>query len=340
MKLYALSLGLAAGLACAPAAWAQEDTRYLIRDNHQDVHLLKDGSQVEVLLRDDGSRDKNSHSAYRPSGTVYVGVCGNAVQDSAAIKAELGIDVGPKVFNLPEVQKPGIPWMGFSTLGIYAEDISGASTMPLQMQLNHKPSDTARVVLWKQASLSQPASVLLDSFHPSQQWDFPVHTHAHTGILFTEPGRYEATFSYNPEFTDATTGGTSYTVDFLVGSAAVAAATADKSVNIVEQGSHAQPPECASEGQWPAHTPEDKGSSPRQPAGTAKQDSMPQAITQGINELNGALKTFSTQAGKFIEKNRRTTVPAAPHADAPSPAAPAPAAPAAPVPAPAAPVPA
>lgn len=66
-----------------------------------------------------------------------------------------------------------------------------------------------------QNSVGADPTVLFDSENPDITWDYPDHFHSHTGIIFSEPGAYAATFTFTLN------DGSEHSIDvpFLVGGA-------------------------------------------------------------------------------------------------------------------------
>ncbi|MDO4760978.1 MAG: choice-of-anchor M domain-containing protein [Corynebacterium sp.] len=205
--------------------------RFLVVNNHQDVHLqLIDGYPL-VRMRDDGSISGSS-SAFRASGTVLVAVPSQAEVEPSRISAQLGLDLPSPVWNLPEVQVDSLPWVGFSTLGVMPENLTQSDYVSLMVKSVESPAD-GRIVLWKQAGLDSDGTVLLDSDDLKKEWQFPLNSHVHSGILFTQPGRYDVVFSYVGEYhgvncEDSTPA--DFSMTFLVGAEAIEQARADFSI--------------------------------------------------------------------------------------------------------------
>lgn len=211
-----LTLAAAAALALssptiilgAPTATAAEpasdsscdaDSLHAFSRGHQDLALVGNSGDLSFIARDDESGKDYT------SGDFYVEVGSNASFDESA-----GGDIPSSGWQIPQTQDPDIPWVGFNTSYI-DEDTAADATLSLTL---HSGPDGGRMVGF-QNSLGAAPTVLFDSENPDITWDYPDHFHSHTGIIFTEPGAYAATFTFTLN------DGSEHSIDvpFLVGGA-------------------------------------------------------------------------------------------------------------------------
>ncbi len=166
---------------------------------HQDLALVGDSGNISFIARDDESgKDYDS-------GEFYVEVGSNAAFDESA-----GSDIPSSGWQIPQTQDPAIPWLGFNTSYLDPATAEGA-TLSLTL---HSAPEGGRMVGF-QNSLGAAPTVLFDSEDPDITWNYPDHFHSHTGIIFTEPGAYAATFTFTLN------DGSEHSIDvpFLVGEA-------------------------------------------------------------------------------------------------------------------------
>lgn len=204
----ALALSTPPLVAAAPPALAEEhaseascdaDSLHAFTRGHQDLALVGDSGDLSFIARDDESGKDYA------SGEFYVEVGSNAAFDESA-----GSDIPSSGWQIPQTQDPNIPWVGFNTSYL---DESTAADATLSLTLHSGP-EGGRMVGF-QNTLGAAPTVLFDSDNPDITWDYPDHFHSHTGIIFTEPGAYAATFTFTLN------DGSEHSIDvpFLVGDA-------------------------------------------------------------------------------------------------------------------------
>lgn len=185
----ALALSTPPLVAAAPPALAEEhaseascdaDSLHAFTRGHQDLALVGDSGDLSFIARDDESGKDYA------SGEFYVEVGSNAAFDESA-----GSDIPSSGWQIPQTQDPNIPWVGFNTSYL---DESTAADATLSLTLHSGP-EGGRMVGF-QNTLGAAPTVLFDSDNPDITWDYPDHFHSHTGIIFTEPGAYAATFTF------------------------------------------------------------------------------------------------------------------------------------------------
>lgn len=153
----------------APSATAEPasctvvvDAGHIIRDGHQDVRVLPDGS---VIVRD-GTTD-------RLSGTFSV-----AVPETARTAVPRpGFE---HACFLDQAQDPNLPWFGFST-----EEIGSDASVSLEVD------GPGRMVAWL---TGRNDSFVLDSADRSLSYPIQAGQHVHVNWVFSHPGAYQVTF--------------------------------------------------------------------------------------------------------------------------------------------------
>ncbi|MCS4489968.1 choice-of-anchor M domain-containing protein [Corynebacterium sp. ES2794-CONJ1] len=334
MRKYALALSVSlafmplgmATVAFPPAVVAAEESsgiqRYLVRENHQDMHLfLGEDQRINFLMRDDGSFDSRGLSPMRESETVFILVGDDARLTSARLEPDLGPDragITPngedEIWNLPEVQittcGTHVPWVGFSTLGITSEQLGGATSLPLSMDLLESPED-GRVVFWKQQnSLFSQADVLLDSADASKVWDFPAHAHVHSGIIFTQPGIYTTKFAFGGNFAHNPVIASDYTVNFVVGEETIDDLITAQDYQFIEQQVY-QPQNDANCGPRQSRTASSIGQLPRVLVREFKKlDSEVVKLGKSLDNLEPRQKSTESESPQSLQAPESLQAPA------------------------------
>lgn len=194
-------------LAAPPATAAEQasdtscdaDSLHAFSRGHQDLALVGGSGDLSFIARDDESGKDYA------SGEFYVEVGNNAAFDEST-----GSDIPSSGWQIPQTQDPNIPWLGFNTSYL---DEATAVDATLSLTLHSGP-EGGRMVGF-QNSVGADPTVLFDSEDPDITWDYPDHFHSHTGIIFSEPGAYAATFTFTLN------DGSEHSIDvpFLVGGA-------------------------------------------------------------------------------------------------------------------------
>ncbi|MDO5031480.1 choice-of-anchor M domain-containing protein [Corynebacterium sp.] len=186
----------------APDSACEVTSLHPFTQGHQDMALVDSGSGFDFLVRDDAS-GRDYHA-----GEFYVEL-GSEAELSPNAAASLPSGFPTSGWAVPQTQDPAVPWLGFNTS--YVSDTASVTGATLTMELGSAPAG-GRVVGF-QTDVQGSPTVLFDSEDPSITWDFPDHAHAHTGMIFTEPGVYAVAFSFELG------SGDSYSLDvpFVVG---------------------------------------------------------------------------------------------------------------------------
>ncbi|MDO5097221.1 MAG: choice-of-anchor M domain-containing protein [Corynebacterium sp.] len=211
----------------APAETATDT--FIIKESHQDIHLQLVDGYPHVKMRDDGSQSASGKSAYRPSGSAYILVDHQSEKTLKRGELAADTDLPDSSYVMPENQIPGVPWVGFSTVGLTGDHVAGPENVLLSIAKAEIP-DGGRMLLWTESGLDAEPQLRLDTDDLAKEWEFGLKSHVHTGYAFTEPGRYDITFQYAGEFHGVNcekTTPVTYTVTFLVGEEFFSQAPAD-----------------------------------------------------------------------------------------------------------------
>lgn len=163
------------------------DRRHPISSGHMDLALgAKDGRPF-VYLKD---QEDVTNEQKRKSGTFTF-----LVPDAA--RGDLGGQISGidgKVWVLPDVQKPNLPWVGFSTTDA-GKAVSDSDPVTVRIADFKGPG---RMVTAHSGLTG--SKVVLDSDDKNSSVTYGAGAHDHQAFVFTEPGNYTVTFEFTGKF--------------------------------------------------------------------------------------------------------------------------------------------
>ncbi|MCI7551308.1 MAG: TIGR03773 family transporter-associated surface protein [Actinomycetaceae bacterium] len=197
--------------------------RYLLDAGHVDLAAELVDGELDLRVKDDTGAVSKTTTRHLPHEVAF-GVRDHAREINTDKRIAQGFgffgDAGSPVYVLPEAEKRGLIWPGYST-----EFLTG-SVDPESLALNVAVLDGPGDVKLYQTHLGRP-TVLFDSAESDESAiQVPGFVHVHTGWAFTEPGRYEVIVYYtarNPQ--GEVLPSVERSVTFLVGDAAIASAS-------------------------------------------------------------------------------------------------------------------
>ncbi|MDV2425889.1 MULTISPECIES: choice-of-anchor M domain-containing protein [Corynebacterium] len=171
-------------------AYAEESTEActssdfdLITKGHQDMALSGDSGDLSFKVKDD---DKGIE---HDSESFAIEVSDDLKQPLSELSDSSLPDEG---WVLPQTQDPNAPWLGFNTQELSQDLLAAGDTATLSMAIAQGPED-GRIVAY-QMELGGP-KVLMDTADGSA-WDYPGNSHSHPAFVFTEPGTYAVSFTF------------------------------------------------------------------------------------------------------------------------------------------------
>lgn len=187
-----LSVGTIAGvglpttvIAVAQAEETCSETDFArITEGHQDMALKSDHGQLEFVLKDDHAEKEHE------SGKFVVQV---SDETKMTIPDTASSELPSEGWVLPQTQKGNIPWLGFSTQHLSADYLGENETATLSMAIAKGP-ENGRIVAFQNDGIAG-TKIRMDT-EDGTAWDFPGNTHAHPSFLFTEPGAYAVSFTF------------------------------------------------------------------------------------------------------------------------------------------------
>lgn len=162
---------------------------HLVTEGHMDLMAFANPTDGFQAMLKDGADPANE--VLYPSGT-FAFVVSNATRVSLPDKAREGLgDFPAEVYELPQVQYDGIPWLGFSTLMEPGGGIDTSAPVLVDIAAFEGPG---RMVASEASLFSQ--EVRLDSSDPSKLIQYGPLDHNHLSFWFTDPGSYKVTFRF------------------------------------------------------------------------------------------------------------------------------------------------
>lgn len=185
------SLPTVVGAPFTPAtAHAEESTETcsasdfdIITKGHQDMALSGDSGDLSFKVKDDDKGIEHDSETF-------------AIEVSDDLKqplSELGDSSLPNEgWILPQTQDPNAPWLGFNTQELSQDLLAAGETATLSMAIAQGPED-GRIVAY-QTDLER-IKYLMDT-EDGSAWDYPGNSHSHPAFIFTEPGTYAVSFTF------------------------------------------------------------------------------------------------------------------------------------------------
>lgn len=154
---------------------------------HHDLRVSTDpAGKVSIVLKD----DSGAKPVERQNYTVVV-----PVPDIASHSLDLSDQMQPlkilgktgtRVWSLPEIQRPLLPWLGMSTEGV---NYSTVNSEGIKVSIEDF-TGPGRLVQWDGGAIS-PVNIHLDSKNYDTSFRFTSPTHRHFATSFNAPGLYE-----------------------------------------------------------------------------------------------------------------------------------------------------
>lgn len=268
-----LSVGTIAGvglpttvIAVAQAEETCSETDFArITEGHQDMALKSDDGQLEFVLKDDHAEKEHE------SGKFVVQV---SDETKMTIPDTASSELPSEGWVLPQTQKGNIPWLGFSTQHLSEDYLGKNETATLSMAIAKGP-ENGRIVAFQNDGLDG-TKIRMDT-EDGTAWDFPGNTHAHPSFLFTEPGAYAVSFTF--ELSDGSRH--NLHAGFLVGDDADVSELCDLDYDEADDAE--------------GTVPSDPSSRPQQLAKDIK------GIDKAIQELDKELENTLKEGQKFLE---------------------------------------
>jgi surface-anchored protein len=184
----AVLLAIACACALAPAAQAQT----VLDAGHADYGVRIVDGALRSQVKDDTA---GGAPVWREVGDVVVrlGAAARMTVPAGATWAFLG-SPGATIWVIPQVQKPGVVWLGWNTETLGAADVDGAVRWRLTTV-----DGPGTVAVFQTGALGQVDRLFDSGDGLPDTREVPLGTHAHGNWAFTRPGAYVLTFEHSAQ---------------------------------------------------------------------------------------------------------------------------------------------
>lgn len=200
-----------------------------ISEGHLDIALAGGGEEPLSFTLRDGSTPSNTVS--RPSGSFALEVPDaakanpkGAIRDALPGKPET-------LWALPQSQKKGLPWPGFSTEHLAPGVLKAGSTVEVSINDFTGPG---RMLAWHESLTG--LKIELDSGNRDRKLKYPMNAHDHLAYGFDAPGYYTVQYRVTGKTADGADIDETIDVPFLVGDETIADARKSKEAGYSDLG--------------------------------------------------------------------------------------------------------
>lgn len=237
MKKTITALAAAALIAIAPGTALAGDLSQVVRDDERvapagERTVISEGHvDLGLVLTDDGAQllardDSDAQPVWRELNDVVFQVGDAALQtlpdnDDFAF---VGADFGDSVWVVPQVEVPGVPWLGWNTQSPTLQD-TVVRGVTMQITSHHGPGDVA--LFLQNGGLEPPTTLWSTTGAGDGSFWVDLNTHTHANWTFSEPGTHLVELTVSAELNNGETVTASQPVRFAVGDNAAA----DEAIN-------------------------------------------------------------------------------------------------------------
>ena len=201
---------------------APEGEEKVIDAGHVDIGTLLDGSDAELLARDDAG----DSPVWRHLDDLVFSV-GDAAQQTLPDTDEfsfVGAQSGEDVWVVPQTEQAGVPWLGWNT---QAPSLVDNADRGVTMEfLGHSgPGDFS--LFLQNGGFEAPQLLWSTAEKGESEFWVDLNTHTHANWTFTEPGTHQVGIRIKGETTDGEEFSTDGVLTFAVGDGADVQAAQD-----------------------------------------------------------------------------------------------------------------
>ncbi|MDO5747959.1 MAG: choice-of-anchor M domain-containing protein, partial [Actinomycetaceae bacterium] len=211
----------AAVLKKLQSIWKKKVPVGIVSEGHMDIGLLqKKNGQIFAALKDSARPELR----LRPSGSFVVTVPSSTrrlIPTDFPGYSDFEDKARTGWYTLPQIQKPGVPWLGFSTDSVNPSQFLGDSTVYVTQKVVEAPVD-ARVVVGH--STLWGFAAVMDTKTGKSTYRMPLPAHDHPVMYFNKPGGYIVDYTFEFQSQDGKTRTQVIRVNYLVGDNAVSIA--------------------------------------------------------------------------------------------------------------------
>lgn len=203
---------------------ATNSSRQQLNEGHFDFGALLKGDQLQSSIKD----DRTSPAQWVvPSSVEFV------LNDAAKKKMPAGMDhiapAGSDVYLIGGTQEAGVPWLGWNTQDSdLVKNVDGNVTMKLD-----SVKGPGKLSVFLTGNFGSAGQTVFNGAGDS--FEVPANTHQHGNWVFTAPGEYTATISWQAKLKNGKSVSTSADLHFLVGNAGASSSEAAPGTSATEQ---------------------------------------------------------------------------------------------------------
>lgn len=264
----------------------------LVQKGHQDMGLFGAGEDAKAQMHDDVTGDHRSTTfAYAVPNSALRSIPGKVAKDLGGICAG---------WLLPQAQDFDLPWQGFSTQNF---DYSKITKDGVSVSISEFKGPGRMVTAHDSLSST---TVALDSADLTRTVQYAQPSHDHQTFVFTQPGAYRVTYTFDAKTTDGQTISKDIVAFYLVGDSALWDAAEvmefDRAVlGFSEPQARDTTPECVAEPEPAPSTSLIPTTGPNAPA-TSVEKPVPTEPTPPVSGGSGSSEFFDNPeaVGLFI----------------------------------------
>lgn len=182
----------------------------VIANGHADLAVRIESGQVVTRIKDGTA---GGTPTWRAPGGVVFHLTDAAKSTVPAGPFEFIGGQGATVWQIPQTQKPGVPWLGWNTEEVSGSQVSGAVTWRLTAV-----QGPGTVAIFEYDAFGQPKVIMNSKDGLPDSYDIPLGTHAHGNWAFTQVGVYRLTVTHTAKLASGTTSTSTGVVTLAVGS--------------------------------------------------------------------------------------------------------------------------
>jgi putative ABC transporter-associated repeat protein len=192
--------------SCAPTT---RTAGVVIAAGHADLAVRAEGGRLVTRIKDGTG---TGAPVWRAPTEVVLHLGDKATATVPAGPFDFLGGQGATVWQVPQTQKAGVPWLGWNTEELGAAQASGPVTWKLT-----GVDGPGTAAVFEYDAFGQPKVIFNSKDGLPDGLDVPLGTHAHGNWAFTKPGAYRLSFSHTATLASGGTSTATSVVTFAVG---------------------------------------------------------------------------------------------------------------------------
>jgi putative ABC transporter-associated repeat protein len=182
----------------------------VLANGHADLAVRVESGQLVTRIKDGTT---GATPTWRPPGGVAFHLTDAARSEVPAGPFDFLGGQGATVWQVPQTQKSGVPWLGWNTEEVSGNQVGGPVTWKLTAV-----EGPGTVAVFEYDAFGQPKVIMNTKDGLPDSHDIPLGTHAHGNWAFTKVGVYRLTVTHTAKLASGATSTSSGVVTFAVGS--------------------------------------------------------------------------------------------------------------------------